>query len=127
MSIKQALWALAGCLSLGAGAAAAVLPLLPSFPFLLLAGLCFARSSRRLHAWFLNTGLYNNHVLPYLKGQGLTRRAKIRLMVSVTLLMTIGFVMMGQLLLGRIVLGLIWAVHLLYFSFGVKTLPQDPG
>ena len=36
-----------GCISLGIGAIGAVLPLLPAFPFLLLAAWCFAKSSKR--------------------------------------------------------------------------------
>lgn len=127
MGVKRVLLLTLGVLSLGAGAVAAVVPLLPSFPFLLLSALCFARSSPRLSRWFTGTRLYKNNVESYIKGQGLTRGAKIRLMITVTVLMMAGFVLMGQILWGRILLALIWAFHILYFAFGVKTLPQDPG
>lgn len=127
MGVKRVLLLTLGVLSLGAGAVAAVVPLLPSFPFLLLSALCFARSSPRLSRWFTGTRLYKNNVESYIKGQGLTRAAKIRLMITVTVLMMAGFVLMGQILWGRILLALIWAFHIVYFAFGVKTLPQDPG
>ena len=109
---------------MGAGAVAAVVPLLPSFPFLLLAAICFARSSEKISQWFTGTQLYKNNVESYLKGEGMTRKAKIRVMIMVTLLMTIGFVMMGEILAGQIVLILIWVFHILYFLFRVKTIPQ---
>ena len=124
MRIKKAALVLLGCLSLGAGAVAAVVPLLPSFPFLLLAALCFARSSRKISQWFTGTQLYKNNVESYIKGEGMTRKAKIRVMILVTMLMTIGFVLMGEILLGQIVLILIWVFHMLYFLFRVKTIPQ---
>lgn len=124
MRVKKTLLVLLGCLSLGAGAVAAVVPLLPSFPFLLLAAICFARSSEKISQWFTGTQLYKNNVESYLKGEGMTRKAKIRVMIMVTLLMTIGFVVMGEILAGKILLILIWVFHMLYFLFRVKTIPQ---
>ncbi len=124
MRVKKTLLVLLGCLSLGAGAVAAVVPLLPSFPFLLLAAICFARSSEKISQWFTGTRLYKNNVESYLKGEGMTRKAKIRVMIMVTLLMTIGFVVMGEILAGKILLILIWVFHMLYFLFRVKTIPQ---
>lgn len=49
-------WGLAGLVCFGLGAIGAVVPLLPTTPFLLLAAFCFARSSRRLDAWFKGDG-----------------------------------------------------------------------
>ena len=36
------------------GAIGVVLPVLPNTPFLLLAGILFIKSSRRLHSWLMN-------------------------------------------------------------------------
>lgn len=46
-------------------------------------------------------------------------------MVMVTLLMSIGFIMLGAkgVVVGCIVLGCVWLFHILYFCFGVKTIP----
>jgi hypothetical protein len=40
-------------------------------------------------------------------------------------LMGIGFVMMHNVPVGRVLLVLVWVFHLLYFSFGVKTLKAE--
>lgn len=121
MRLKKILFVILGCIGVGLGAVGAVLPLLPSFPFLLLAVFCFAKSSEKLHTWFINTKLYKKNLESYVKGQGMTWGTKIRIMVTVTLLMSIGFLMMDQVPIGRIVLACVWAFHLVYFIFMVKT------
>ena len=67
MKIKKAIFVVLGCISLGVGAVGAVLPLLPAFPFLLFAAFCFAKSSERLHQWFIHTKLYKNNLETYVK------------------------------------------------------------
>ncbi len=121
MNIKKILLIAAGCLGVALGAVGAVLPLLPAFPFLLLAAVCFAKSSERLNSWFINTKLYKNNLESYVKGQGMTRKTKIKIMITVTILMTIGFIMMKSITVGRIILCCVWLFHIFYFSFGVKT------
>ena len=121
MNIKKILLIAAGCLGVALGAVGAVLPLLPAFPFLLLAAVCFAKSSEMLNSWFINTKLYKNNLESYVKGQGMTRKTKIKIMITVTILMTIGFIMMKSITVGRIILCCVWLFHIFYFSFGVKT------
>ena len=111
-----------GCISLALGAVGTVVPLLPAVPFLLLAAFCFGKSSERLHRWFTGTSLYKNNLETYVKGEGMTRKTKIRIMVIVTIIMAIGFIMMHQVAAGRIVLTVVWLCHLYYFIFRVKTL-----
>lgn len=55
----------------------------------------------------------------------MTRKTKVRIMVTVTILMSIGFIMMHRTNVGRIVLGCVWVFHLVYFLLGVKTIPTD--
>ena len=124
MKAKKILFIVLGCIGLGLGAVGAVVPLLPAFPFLLLAAYSFARSSERLHSWFINTKLYKNNLESYVKGKGMTKRTKARIMITVTVLMTFGFVMMHQVPVGRIVLAAVWLFHIFYFAFGVKTLKE---
>ena len=122
MKIKKLVYIVLGCVGVGLGAVGAVVPMIPAFPFLLLAAYCFSRSSERLHNWFVNTKLYKNNLESYVQGRGMTWATKIRIMVTVTLLMSIGFIMMHAVPVGRIVLAGVWLFHILYFSFGVKTL-----
>ena len=119
------LYLILGCASVCLGAVGAVVPVLPTFPFLMLAAFCFARSSEKLDHWFRGTKLYKDNLEDFAAGRGMTKKAKIRIMVTVTLLMSIGFVMMGLkgVVTGCIALACVWVFHIIYFIFGVKTIP----
>ena len=54
----------------------------------------------------------------------MTRRTKVRIMATTTVVMTAGFVMMDQLLAARVLLACVWLFHVLYFGFRVKTIPE---
>lgn len=125
MKLHKLFLVILGCISVGLGAIGVVLPVLPTVPFLLLAAFCFAKSSQRLHNWFTGTKLYKNNLESYVRGEGMTRKTKIRIMVTVTLLMAIGFIMMDQVPVGRVILACVWVFHVIYFSFGVKTIKAE--
>ena len=122
MGIKRLIWITLGFVGLGLGAVGAVLPMLPAFPFLMLALVSFGKSSERLHTWFIGTKLYKNNLESFVKGQGMTWRTKIKVMIMITCLMAFGFFMMFRkdLYIPCAILGGVWVFHLLYFSFGVK-------
>ena len=118
--MKKILYMIVGCVSLGLGIIGVILPILPTVPFVLLAAFCFAKSSERLDGWFKNTKLYRENNIK----SGMTKQAKVRIMCSVTLLMSIGFIMMGlkDIVVGNIVLLIVWIFHMVYFTLGVKTV-----
>lgn len=49
----RTLWFIGGSLALALGLIGVFLPIMPTAPFIILAALCFSRSSDRLHAWLL--------------------------------------------------------------------------
>ena len=122
MKIKKILWITLGFIGVGLGAVGAVLPMLPAFPFLLLAAFSFAKSSERLHTWFINTKLYKKNLESYVSGKGMTWATKIRVMITVTILMGFGFGMMlaKSIYIPCNILFCVWVFHILYFIFGVK-------
>ncbi len=127
MKIKKAIYIVLGCIGVGLGAVGAVLPLLPAFPFLMLAVFCFAKSSEKLHSWFVSTKLYKKNLESFVKGKGMTWATKFRIMTTVTLLMAFGFTMMmlKALYIPCIILGCVWVFHIIYFIFGIKTLKEE--
>ena len=127
MNIKKILWITLGCIGVGLGAVGAVVPMLPAFPFLMLATVSFARSSEKLHTWFTGTKLYKDNLEDYVAGRGMTRKTKLRIMGTVTALMAIGFTMMAMkpVWVGCNILVCVWAFHIVYFIWGVKTIPAQ--
>lgn len=125
MKIKKIVLVAIGCLGVVLGAVGVVLPILPTVPFLLLAAFCFAQSSERMHNWFTGTKLYKNNLESYVKGKGMTRKTKVKIMVTVTVLMSVGFVMMDQVPVGRAILVCVWIFHILYFVLGVRTIKAE--
>lgn len=121
----KVVWIVLGFLSLGIGAVGAVLPFLPTFPFLLLTLFCFAKSSRRLHTWFMGTKLYKNNLESYVQSRSMTAKTKVRIMITVTVIMDFGFAMMGRVLAARAVLAVVWLFHVIYFLFAVKTIKEE--
>ena len=127
--MKKILYIILGCVGVGLGGIGTVVPMLPTFPFLMLAAFCFAGSSKKLDCWFKNTKLYKENLADFAAGKGMTKKAKIRIMITVTLLMCVGFVMMGLkgVVTGCVVLGIVWVCHLVYFVFCIKTIPAKEG
>ena len=125
MGIKRAPYFALGCLGLALGAVGAVVPLLPAFPFLVLAAFGFARSSDRLHQWFLATRLYRDNLAGFLSGRGMTKAAKARVMLTVTAVMAIGFYMMRRIPVGRVILAVVWVGHMILFIWGIRTVPEE--
>ncbi len=122
MKIKKFVYIIVGCIALALGTIGTILPILPTVPFFLLAAFCFANSSQKLHNWFIGTKLYKENLESYVKGEGMTIKTKLRIILTVTALMAFGFFMMGEVPIGRIVLAVVWAGHLIYFGVGVKTI-----
>mgnify|MGYP004463876093 FL=1 len=123
--MKKVFFVALGCLSLALGVVGIVLPILPTVPFFLLTAFCFAKSSERLHSWFLGTTMYKKYIGSYMERKGMTVRAKLTLIGTVTALMAVGFVMMSRVPVGRIIMGVVWVGHIVYFGFIVKTISQE--
>ena len=79
-----------------AGTIGIFLPILPTVPLYLLAGICLANGSDRLSAWFESTSFYAQHVASIKAGEGMTMRAKATSFITICALLGLGFYMMRR-------------------------------
>ena len=124
MRIKDAFFTALGFIALGLGTVGAVLPLLPTVPFLLLACFCFATGSKRFHRWFTGTRLYKKHLEEFVRTRAMTLRKKLTICIPVAALLIFWIIVLPNWIhrVGIIVLMLFkWY----YFAFRIKTVPRE--
>lgn len=119
--LRYGLWAAGGFLFFVLGMVGAVLPILPTTPFILVAAFCFARSSDRLNSWFKGTKVYKMVFEGYMTKRSMTLRVKLTILVPVTALLAVSFAMMSNVPVGRAIVAAVWVGHIVYFGFVVKT------
>jgi uncharacterized membrane protein YbaN (DUF454 family) len=79
--VKRVIYLVIGTLALFLGALGIFLPVLPTTPFVILAAACYLRSSKRMHAWILQSRLFGETIENFQEGRGLKRDTKIRALV----------------------------------------------
>lgn len=115
------MWNTAGFASFGLGAVGAVLPLLPTVPFMLLAAFCFARGSERFHDWLINHPTFGPAIGDWRAHGAISRKGKFWAVVAIS-----GALAMSLLIGVRpMVLGLQAAVMSCVLLF-ILTRPDGP-
>ncbi|HQU67649.1 MAG TPA: YbaN family protein [Albidovulum sp.] len=72
----RAILVIIGLLSLALGVIGIFLPIMPTVPFLLLAAVCFANASERLHSWLLSHPLFGPPIQDWNERGAIGRNAK---------------------------------------------------
>lgn len=114
--IKKYLLILLGLISVALGIIGAVLPLIPTTPFLILALACFANSSPRFHQMLLDNRFFGPALQQWEADRSMTRSSKVKAMVmivltfaaSITVLFGQLHLQLGLLALGFVLLLVIW-------------------
>lgn len=102
----------------------AVLPLLPTTPFLILAAICVTNSSRKFKIWLESTQIYKNYVENLKKYKGYTMKEKIRILISLYIVVGFSIFMISNLYI-RIGLMIMVVIQTIVLFTFVKTLPAN--
>ncbi len=114
--IKKYLLILCGLLSIVLGIIGAVLPILPTTPFLILALACFSNSSPRFHKMLLNNRYFGAALQQWEQDRTITHASKIKAMLLVVLTFSLSITVLhgrlplqlGLLTLGSVLLIFMW-------------------
>lgn len=115
-TIKEKGFLILGLLSVVLGSVGVILPVLPTTPFLLLAGWFFTRSSPQFKNWLESTRLYERYVGEFKRQGGISKRKKVHILMTTYLVMGLSMLLMPlrgvQIFVG--VCGLVFGYFLLY-------------
>lgn len=113
-----------GMISFGLGFIGIILPILPTTPFLLLAGFCFARSSKRVHNWFVSTKAYQRHLEPFVQKRAMTLKTKICILSLASFMLAFPLFLTDLWWLRVFIIGL-YIFKYYYFLFKIKTIKLE--
>ena len=97
--VMRLVWLFLGGLALALGALGAVLPLMPTVPFVLVAAFCFARGHPPFETWLLDHPVLGPPLKAWRERGAIGRRAKIAAVIGFT----------GSGILGLVLLPMPWA------------------
>lgn len=112
-----------GFLSFAIGIVGAVLPVLPTTPFLIFSAALFAKSSERFHIWLLSTKLYQRYISDAVHKKQMTKKAKRNMLVTLGIIFTIGIIFSP--VFAKVIILIVAAGHFYYFLCRIKTVEEQ--
>jgi uncharacterized protein len=121
---RKQIYVLLGLIAVALGTLGAILPILPTTPFLLLALYCFSKGSERWHNWFIKTKLYKKYLEDYVQKRAMTLKQKVAILLFADVMMAFPLVMVDKLFV-RIMIIIVLLTKYYYFIFRIKTIKPD--
>jgi uncharacterized membrane protein YbaN (DUF454 family) len=113
----------AGTLFVGLGVLGIFIPVLPTTPFLLLAAICYARSSQRFYHWLLNNRWFGSYIRNYLQKRGVPLKVKVVTLALLWLAIGCSAAFAVQVFAARLILILI-AIGVSIHVLSLRTLKE---
>ncbi|MGH9600903.1 MAG: YbaN family protein [Terriglobales bacterium] len=119
----RALLLVLGTLMVGLGIVGIYIPGLPTTPFLLLAALCYLRSSERLSRWLLNHPRFGPGLTTILSEKALPMRVKVVAITAASISLVTLAAWVAETVLMKSVLVAVAAMNVVVI-LSIRTLPQ---
>lgn len=123
--LRRNLLLAAGTLFVVLGMIGMFIPILPTTPFLLLAAVCYARSSERFYRWLITNRWFGDYIRNYRAGLGIPLRQKVLtiLLLWLSIGYAVGFVVSAWWL--KLILVAI-AAGVTFHLMKIKTYKPEP-
>lgn len=118
--MKRIIYLFIGLFSLVLGVIGVAFPILPTTPFIMLSLYSFARSSKRLENWLLNTKLYNKYAKNFIDNKSMTLKAKLSILLPVSAMLLVA-IYFSKPLYAKILILLLMISKYSYFFIVIKT------
>lgn len=92
--IKKTIYIFFGTLSLVLGVIGIFIPVLPTTPLLLLASVCYLRSSKTMYNWLINNKMLGKYIYCYMNYKAIAKTTKIGAIIFLWLTLSISILLM---------------------------------
>lgn len=111
---------LMGLLFTGIGMVGVLIPVLPTTPFLILASVCFMKSSDKFDKWLRNTKIFQNYAEDFVRDRSMTFKRKAKLMFISDLMLLFPLIKLDSIYLKLFIVAII-ILKYCYFIFKIQT------
>ncbi len=124
--LKRLLFVGAGLLCVGLAYLGALLPGLPTTPWVLLASYCFARSSPRLERWLKRSPFFGKLIHDWERHRGIRKPVKVLSVCLVVTVVTLSITLSGLPPVAKWGIGVLAAIGVCVIVFVVPTIREQP-
>ena len=121
IKLQKLIYIIIGLLAFILGFIGAILPVLPTTPFLLLASFCFVRGSEKFDKWFKSSKIYIKYLKDFTENKSMTLKQKIYLLIFSDIMIAFPLIILDSIYI-KLLLILVVIFKYYFFIFEIKTI-----
>lgn len=108
--ILKVFFIISGFISLALGILGAVIPVLPTTPFMLLSAFLFSKSSNKFHQWLINHKIFGAIIRDYNKHKGIRMKYKVISVIMILISAIVSLITIPMLAIKILVISVLFVV-----------------